>query len=309
MKKTILLLSLLTTISSSLFGGIYRHDVLVSKYKNLAAEKQFDCVGQVFKGFDGEGRGSCVLIEDRYVLSAAHVFMESDNVVDTQYVANGDTITLFKQVNERVGDAKGYTFRFNRRRYQSKRIIMFPAYKDSMGKRLGDLVVIELEEPVTDVKPAVMYNEYNELKALVTGVGYGVSGRADKPEEVDIYMEKIAGQNIIDSIGGYHVSGKPSVLMADFDAPSNSTWNKMGSAEPVELEYGVGAGDSGGPLFMKTENGWRLIGICTGGGVILDELMERGYYSKMSEWLRVSVFSEWITNTMNEMKVTKVNSK
>lgn len=299
MKK--LIVFFMTLVTSPVYSGIYRHDIPPESYKKMAQQQEFACVGEVFEGYNGVLMGSCVLIGNRYVLSAAHCFIKGDNVIDTQYVVGGQKITTYKQINIAPGDASEYTFRFNRRRYIGKKLVIHPEYLANIGESRCDLVLIQLEDTVEEVKPIAVNRVFDELNVLATGVGYGVSGRADKPEEVDIYMEKIAGQNRIDSIGGFEISNKATILMADFDHPDIKEWNKMGSPEPVELEYAVGGGDSGGPLFRQTQHGWELIGICSGGGVTMEDFITKGYYSQVSEWTRVSVFYDWIQQTMQNL--------
>jgi len=301
--RKLLILSGLFLLSFCAYSGIYRHDVPAEQYKTLAAQPQFDCVGEVFEEYSGEPHGSCVLIGKKYVLTAAHLFWKSENAVDTEYTMEGGAkITIYKQVNGRFGSGDEYTFRFNRKRYEGKKLIIFPAYTDSQTSKSCDLAIVELDEPVEDVVPAVLSNTFDELHKMATGVGFGVSGRADKPEEVDIYMEKIAGQNMIDTLKGYLWEGKPTILAADFDHPTNKECSQLGDVHPMELEYTTGGGDSGGPLFIQTPDGWKVIGICSGGGVFMDNFLKYGYYSQPSEWTRVSVFYDWILKNMNDVK-------
>lgn len=280
-------------------AGIYRHDVPVEMYKIFAQQEVFDCAGEVLDEHGGSNRGSCVLIGDRYVLTAAHLFIESDNAVDTQYVIGDQTVTMYKQVNVRVGEPELYLFRFKRKMYNAVRIIIFPAYLDSATKGTCDMALVELEENVEDVSPATLNKKYDELNSLVTGVGFGVSGRADRPEEVGVYMEKIAGQNIIDEYRGYEHNGQKAIMVADLDHPfKKELCNKTGSAEPLLLEYKTGGGDSGSPLFRQQNDEWELIGICTGGGVEMSQFMKTGYYGQQSEWTRVSLFYDWVQKTL-----------
>lgn len=285
-----------------LIAGIYRHDVPAELYKAYANQPQFDCVGQVRLARENGGGGTCVLIGDRYVLSAAHVFIQSESVVDTQLMIGKAKVTTYKEVNRRAGDAEDYDFVFKRKTYEGKTIKIMSIYLDDSTKGFCDIALIELDEVVKDVQPAKLYRDYNELHQLVTGVGFGASGPASNPEEVNTFTEKIAGQNIIDSIGGYVYKGLPTLLMADFDMPFEDSLNKLGDKEPLLLEYCVGGGDSGGPLFIQDKDGWKVVGICAGGGVDIQHFLTSGYYGQVSEWTRVSVFCDWIQKTINEMK-------
>jgi len=61
-------------------------------------------------------------------------------------------------------------------------------------------------------------------------------------------MNKTAGRNTVDELGGNLVNDRPSLLLFDFDSPDNPAVSKMGSNQPVELEYTTAGGDSGGGL-------------------------------------------------------------
>lgn len=285
-------------------AGVYRHDVPVKLYKIFAAQEQFNCAGEVFLEpmNIGTPSGSCVLIGNKYVLTAAHIFLKSDTEIDTQYIVNGQKITTYKQVNIRFGDAKEYSFRFKRKMYKGKEIIIHPAYHDKKSRGPWcDLAIIKLEDEVRDVLPAVLNTTFDELYRRVTGVGFGSSGKADTPEEVGVFMEKIAGQNIIDTIYGKEWEGNATILAADFDHPFNTTCNKTGSPEPLLLEYTVSGGDSGGPLFVEALDGWKLIGICSGGGVELEQFLKTGYYGQTASWTRVATYRKWINEMIMKM--------
>ena len=99
-RKTIILTSCILT-QLIFFSGIIRHDVKEEKYLKLAQQKQFDCVGQIYK--DTMKSGSCVLIGDRFVLSAAHVFIDSETRPDTM-AFNGQKVVVYVTHNHRVTD-------------------------------------------------------------------------------------------------------------------------------------------------------------------------------------------------------------
>lgn len=291
--KKLISLAFLCYYSYTGMGGIYRHDVPVEKYKALAAQSQFDCVGEIMKNAT-QLEGSCVLIGRKYVLSAAHCFIKSDTEKDTMTVGN-NKVTVYKQVNTHVADISTYYFRFKRRLHPAKAIIIIhPAYldKDKPGK--CDLALIELSEEVKDIDTALLCTSFDELHSIVTGVGYGASGLANNPEDVGMYMEKIAGQNVIDTFEGYKLNGQPTIISCDFDHPTNKELNQMGSADAQPLEYICSGGDSGGGLFRQTKRGWQLTGICSGAGTNVEMLLQTGYYGQTMNWTRISVLAGWI---------------
>jgi secreted trypsin-like serine protease len=273
------------------FSGIIRHDVKEARYLKLAQQKQFDCVGQIFK--DTTVSGSCVLISDRFVLSAAHIFIDCDTRPDTIQL-NGQTIIAYVSYNERVTDISKLYVLFNGHRVRAKKLLIHPNYSDSLTKGTCDIALIELENPLTEILPAKLNTGFDELKANVVGVGYGASGPANRPDLVALQNKKIAGENVVDSITGPKFSGVETLLMCDFDHPTQKDCNKMGSSTPRPLEYISSGGDSGGGLFRRKGKGWELIGICSFSGTDIEQLMKTGYYGQTMHWTRVSAFANWI---------------
>jgi hypothetical protein len=274
------------------FSGIIRHDVKEEEYIKLAQEKQFDCVGQVLK--DTAIGGSCVLIGDRYAISAAHVFIDTDSRIDTVQI-EGSTIINSLAINDRETDVSKLFLLFNGEKFKVKRLLIHPNYNNSLTKGSCDIALIELEAPVSKIIPAKLNINYDELNSDVVGVGYGASGPADRPDMVALLNKKIAGENVVDSITGYEYSGFKTILLCDFDHPNGKGCNKMGSPLPQPLEYISSGGDSGGALFRKTGKEWALIGICTGGGIDYNQFMKTFYYGQIMEWTRVSAFAKWIS--------------
>ena len=295
MKQKHLFLRLLLLTSLKSFGGIHRHDVPVEKYLALAKQPQFLCVGSILNGINLGGVGSCILIDKKFVLTAAHCCMESITRRDT-IVENGQTIYVDQPIDEQVTDVTSWIIRFGRKSYNVKGVTIFPGYLDSATIGDYDLALIELVEPVTEVMPAQLYNRSDELNQTLTGVGYGASGPANRPEEVSVWLEKVAGENKIDSLGGRLYKNQSTILVTDFDCPEKKAdCNSIGSAFPLPMEYGSAGGDSGGGSFCKIKNDWYLVGVLAGGGgVDIEKLMRIGYYGDLSKWTRVSVFYDWI---------------
>lgn len=291
MYKKILVLLLLTITSAFFFSGIIRHDVAEKEYTQLASKQQFDAVGEVC--INGIPSGSSILMQERFLLPAAHVFIESDFREDT-IIHEGQTIVTYQPFNERIVDADHVSISINGKQLRIKRVILHPNYLDNNSEGSCDLALLELETPVKHIKPAVLNRDTDEQSSRVVGVGFSVSGVADQPETVVPLRKKIAGQNVIDSIGGFEYSGKPTLLFADFDHPTRTDCNKLGSLTPEPLEYICGGGDSGGGLFRQKNSRWELIGICTGSPTDLQQLMTTGYYGQLMLWTRVSVFDQWI---------------
>jgi hypothetical protein len=291
MKKHILLLASLFIFSITL-AGIYRHDKKRSEYEALAAQPQFNCVGQVLK--NKNPTGSCVLVSPKYVLSAAHCFIER-YVPDTTPNPGGEPRISI------MGNAANYSVFIYGREYKLRSLTIYPDYKERAPYYHLDLALLELEEEVKEVMPAILNTNFDELHADVTGVGFGVYGPANNLDSiVSGHPLKLAGENVIDSIDGPLINNAATVMWCDFDHPTNASCNKMGSAIPRPLEYVCGGGDSGCGLFRKTNTGWELIGICHTSRSDPTQLMKTGYYGMVMGWSRVSAYAGWIKGEMNK---------
>lgn len=286
---SVLVLSFLVFLT--FVSGIYRHDVNEEKYLKLAQEEQFECVGKIYK--DTLKSGSCVFIGDRFVLSAAHVFIDRDTRPDTMEL-DGQTVVAYVSYNQRVTDVAKLYVVFKGQKIKVKNLTLHPLYLDSIHKNLYDIAILELEQPLKSIMPAKYNISFDELNSNVVGVGYGASGPADELDSVSRYNKKIAGENVVDSIGGQKYMGIETVLFCDFDHPTRKDCNKLGSQIPRELEYVSSGGDSGGGLFRKNAGKWELIGLCSGVGIDIGQLMKTGYYGQIMEWTRISVFASWI---------------
>jgi hypothetical protein len=294
--RTVMTLGLTFLVVLTSVSGIIRHDVPVQEYLKLGKQKQFDCVGEA-------GYGSCVLISEKYVLSAAHCFVDFDTKPDTvDTLLDGKKMRFVEYIpyNNRATDFSKVYATFNGRKFKVKRGIIYPGYLDSLarGTDCCDLALLELKQAVTFIKPARIGCTFDELHSDVTGVGYGASCRADQPESLKLeyngHRLKIAGESVVDSVGGPEFENHESLLFCWFVAPNDKTGRHV--ARP--LEYTCSGGDSGGGLFRQEGNGWELIGICAGGGASLQQLLKTGYYGSRMRWTRLSPFISWITAEM-----------
>ncbi len=140
------------------FSGIKRHDVKEEKYLKLAQQKQFDCVGRIYK--DTSASGSCVLISDRFILSAAHVFIDSDTRPDTMEF-NGQTIVAYVTYNHRETDKSKIYLVFKGQKVKVKKLILHPNYLDSLTKGSCDIALLELEQPLKNITPPALPSRTN----------------------------------------------------------------------------------------------------------------------------------------------------
>ncbi|MFC4143466.1 trypsin-like serine protease [Pedobacter mendelii] len=267
------------------FCGISRHDANPEALSKLASSKQFDCVGKALE--NGKFIGSGVLITPRFVLSATHVLMTANQM-----------FTKRRKLNDlEPGD---FSLDFNGNIFKVKRIITYTGRGDYSTETETDLVLLELDRDVNNIALPGLNTKLNELGTQVTGVGYGIYGIVNEKGRLKIQNSgvKSAGKNIIDKLAGKEVNGKPAMLQFDFDSPLNPAVSKMGSDHPIEMEYTPSGGDSGGGLFREAGGKMELIGILHSTQGDIENFRINGYYGEVSNWTRVSVFTDWIKSSI-----------
>ena len=248
--------------------GMTRHDVDIELYRDLGRQPEFSCVGRYSSTLTSDDYAAGVLIADRWVLTASHF----------------------------IGDTS--VWMFGGKYYKSKRTVIHSKIEPGASERQWtgwDLALIELTEPVTNVKPASRYYGTAEVGSIITKIGYGYIGDGLHGMKSPRESERLGGQNTIDAAGGMFESKSFStdVLVFDFDSPISNSSNKFGSAEPLDLEVGGSKGDSGGGVFGQFKNEWKLIGIVSGA------LNREIKYGAVAALARVSSANEWIDSVIN----------
>lgn len=251
-------------------AGIHRHDVSSEKFISLAKESQFACVGQLKR--DDKAIGSAVMISSQWAITSAHIF--------------GDL------------PEKGVTVEIGGQTFQINEVVIHPNYKNANLKLATDLALIMLDKNYKG-KTAKIYEKDKEIGATVTIVGYGkFRGAFDASANSE---GKRAGQNVIDTIGGEKLPA--NFLGVDLTNPKNPTTDKFGNKTPLELEYIIDSGDSGGGMFMREKSKWFLAWINTRTVYDRDKLVkfsEYGFYDSHSYFTRVSTVHNWIVANINK---------
>jgi hypothetical protein len=249
------------------FFGIIRHDVDIAKYREMGRQSDFECVGRYSISETEEDYAVGVLITSQWVLTAAHFVQDSS------------------------------VWKFGDNFYRTKRIIKHPKIEPNAEETQWngwDMALVELENPVVNIKPAERYRGNEELGRTMTKLGYGFIGNGKAGLSTPRTQEKLGGQNIVDAIGGIFEDREfsTSVMVCDFDNPENAESNHFGSPIPLELEIGGSKGDSGGGVFMEDNGTTVLVGIVSGA------LNRQIKYGSVMALARVSKANEWIDSVV-----------
>ncbi|NQZ22965.1 MAG: trypsin-like serine protease [Colwellia sp.] len=195
---------------------------------------------------------TATLIAPRWILTAAHCVYPNN----AEGIKAGDKITLLEQV------------------ITISAVHSHPNHTQA-GTLKHDIALIELVEPSFSIIPTPLYEKNNELGQQMKLAGYGVladgvQGIYDRCFPCDLH----GADNKVEEVNDYQ-------LRFRFDSPDE------GNSLPLE---GVGAGgDSGGPVFIETENGRFVAGVSSFGS---------RKYNEFDNYTRVSKELNWLAKVM-----------
>ena len=256
-RRTAAVFSAVTCLAAaSVQAGVIRNDRSDSQYLSLANNSAYSAVGR-FDGSSTQGNflASGTLVDPSWVLTAGHVV---SGTTALKFTVGGRSYT---------GTQWGY----------------YPSYNGNPAAG-SDIGLVHLGTPVKGIAPAKLYNGISETSRLGTFVGYGMTG-VGTTGATKLDFKKRAGQNAIDLISS-------NVLYSDFDSSTSTRLNLLGSGNPVNLEYSIAPGDSGGALFIPTPYGDRLAGVNSFGGSV-DGNTNSSYGDYFGD-TRVGPFRDWI---------------
>jgi hypothetical protein len=322
--------------ASPVLAGTIRHDLTHTPYLQYGEQPEFQSAGAVYVVTDlgvifgehivfSQTIASGVLIAPDWVLTAAHVVDalvqeqgaftqmgvvvgEQDPNVASPILANPRPsfydIDMDNTFVHPGWTAAKQAFQMDNPGADEEEVIGFALTQGY------DLALIHLHDPVTGIMPATVYTGNNEIGKVGTYVGYGMRGDGISGSLIADDLRR-AGNNTIDLAGGNNPSGSGGfdwasdrILFADFDDLDDLDGiNLMGDAEPLDLEYAIASGDSGGPVFVDG-NGPVLVGINSfvgafgPGDPLPGDNNPDSSYGDFVGVTRVSAFNDWIGTTM-----------
>lgn len=265
---TIRAITAVSLLAVSAHAGVIRHDVDDALYQQLGQQSQFAAVGAVNISFASGGSTSCsgTIINGEWILTAAHCV---DRPVSGAIFANG----------------AGFGFVDD--------IVIHPEWQQNNFLGGADLALLHLSAPINSVESAQIYTGRDELGQVGTSVGFGRTGTGLTGEQPGTAGTLRAGNNVLDVLGTAR-GWDERILLTDFDNPLNFSDSNYGSDQPLDLEYSIAPGDSGGAMFIETIDGWRIAGVSS--FVNSTDGIPNGDYGDSNGFTRVSDYAAWINS-------------
>jgi secreted trypsin-like serine protease len=268
-------------------AGTIRHDRNDQLYRSAARNPELDAVValQVY----GQPLCSATLIAPQWVLTATHCIWIPGRMPNfrVQVLINGRRIEIGPEnifINSEF------------------------ARSGDVLSGIGDIALLRLPEPVTNVNVIPLHTAAGEVgqTGYIAGFGSSGTGRTGNVQRTSI---KRVGVNNIDATEarvsfpsrfpypGTRV-GSPKALLTDFDSPQRDA-STLGTSEPLNMEYSASQGDSGGPLLLYANRQFTVAGVVSAG---IDGFSQTtpfvSHYSSVAIFTRVNSYLSWINAVM-----------
>ncbi|MEO0447355.1 MAG: hypothetical protein AAF191_14880 [Verrucomicrobiota bacterium] len=306
-----------------------RHDVPEERYFDFANNRitfaspsrapRFSSVAAigVSHGDRFEVLGSGVLISPSCVLTAAHVIMSP--------LENGED--FIPGLSVRFGESALVPIHQSRVAEIAPRLPLEQLHplllsaatvsREAMAwAELHDLAVLALETPAEGIEPALLEHRPHQLLGRTlafAGFGEGAVGTGTKRRHQRVSHRKRAAENVVDRVIPFRKAGAAlpfsGFALFDFDNGQerrnslnhrSRAWADLigpgiSSPRPLPMEGAAYPGDSGGPAFLLTELGWRVVGISAyGTGFPQDRGNPVAQYGDILVYTLLEAHSGWL---------------
>ena len=282
----------------------FRHDRDSKLYTDLGSNSGDYTAGENYPDFSPVGcvfhedyTASGVLINEKWVLTAAHNF-----ITDTETPE-----LLPEDLSFRLGS----DYNEFDKEFLVENVFYHPAWVENIdsGDEYGfDIALIELQESVQSITPALYHKDDNEtLNSKIFLSGFGDyeprfddewSKKRAWENTLDRLLTNLEAENTFENESEYPIGG---LIGFDYDSPDKNTNTLANTNEylgagdsdptPMDLEGTPVEGDSGGPCFAKIDNQWQVIGVCSHSDIET--------YGAVANYTRVSTHKDWIYDTIN----------
>jgi len=154
----------------------------------------------------------------------------------------------------------------------------YPSYQ--LGEQ-NDLALIKLAKPVLSVEPAKLYRQQDERDQILWFIGSGGTGTGLTGETIG-YKEN---NGVLRKAQNKVTAVTASDLRFVFESGEKG----------LELEGVSGNGDSGGPAYIKQDDGYYLLGVSSR---VDSWFKDVGEYGVKELYTRVSSYADWIDQVM-----------
>lgn len=171
-----------------------------------------------------------------------------------------------------------HSLMLNGKKYKISKIICHPKYEETLWG-YHDIALGFVEESIDIAKYPELYEDSDEAGKVCAISGMGFTGNFNTGVKIKDYKKR-AGSNIVDKT-------ERNTLVCSPSRPGQKR---------TELEYLIASGDSGGGLFIDN----KLAGINS--SVMAVDGKPDSNYGDESSHTRISLYSKWIKETLNEKK-------